>query len=343
MKILLLTSHSIAEFDDLRMLHEMGHDVLSIGAYLDPANPQDDKRPALPQVPAQSEELRAAVADQMAAKSDLPKEVIEWADTVICHHFPAGAPDGRYGWIAGPNWRKWREQGTRVIWRTCGQSNHQIEAIMRNFVEDGLEIVRYSPKERNLPYFAGEDALIRFGKEPDEWTGWTGEDAVVGNVTQDLKARGDACGYGFWQMATMGLPVSPAGPGSQDIGGVGPLSYDAMRAYLRRCRAYLYTGTQPASYTLGLIEAMMTGVPVVSIGPKAFGGGTYAERLFEGHEITDAGHDDPRKAHDDLRYLLSGDPQLSGERRLISEAARQRAIDLFGMDARKAEWAAVLG
>jgi hypothetical protein len=55
-----------------------------------------------------------------------------------------------------------------------------------------------------------------------------------------------------------------------------------MRDYLRRIRAYLYTGTQPASYTLGLIEAMMTGVPVVSIGPDHM---TWQRDLFEGHEL----------------------------------------------------------
>jgi hypothetical protein len=64
-----------------------------------------------------------------------------------------------------------------------------------------------------------------------------------------------------------------------------------MRDYLRRIRAYLYTGTQPASYTLGLIEAMMTGVPVVSIGPDHM---TWQRDLFEGHEIAK-----PAGRHDD--------------------------------------------
>lgn len=339
MKILLLTAHSIAEHDDLRMFHEMGHEVLSIGAYLDPANPSDDKRPALPQVPKAPQQLTDLVADQMVAKSNLPETVLEWADTVIVHHFPAAAPDGRAGWITG-NWARFTSHRNRVIWRTCGQSNHIIEQQMAPFRPDGLQIVRYSPKEENLPYFAGQDAMIRFGKEPDEWTGWTGEDAVVGNVTQDMKGRGDACGYWFWVKATDGLPVSPAGPGSQEIGGVGALAYDDMRAYLRRCRAYLYTGTQPASYTLGLIEAMMTGVPVVSIGPKAFGQGTYVEELFEGHEIVAnrAAFDDPDQARGCIDVALKYQDMAAD----LGAANRAQAIELFGMDAQKAEWAAFL-
>jgi hypothetical protein len=87
-----------------------------------------------------------------------------------------------------------------------------------------------------------------------------------------------------------GLPRTFAGPHSEKIGGLGALPYDEMRDYLRRIRAYLYTGTQPASYTLGLIEAMMTGVPVVSIGPDHM---TWQRDLFEGHEIAIGRSDDP--------------------------------------------------
>ena len=39
----------------------------------------------------------------------------------------------------------------------------------------------------------------------------------------------------------------PLGPGSEVIGGPGALSYDEMKGWLRKARAYLYTGTQPAS------------------------------------------------------------------------------------------------
>src|SRR5207344_2678522 len=100
---------------------------------------------------------------------------------------------------------------------------------------------------------------------------WTGQERVVGNITQDMAKRGDACGLSFWDEATHLLPTKPAGPGSEAlIGGIGQLTYDEMRDYLRRIRVYLYTGTRPASYTLGLIEAMMTGTPVLCIGPGAF-------------------------------------------------------------------------
>ena len=308
MNVLLLTSHAIAEHDDLDMFTRMGVPTYSIGGAYDEV-PFEGKRPALPNAPRfpelveATERQRALLTERLGdpgqyidwGKAQLAVEVVRWADTIIVHHFPER-------WIAN-NWPSIRHK--RVIWRTCGQSDPRIETVMSKYRRDGLQIVRYSPREREAfttwGAFAGEDAMIRFGKDPDTWNGWTGEDAVVGNVTQDMPGRGDACGYPFWMEATVGLDVRPSGPGSERMtGGIGPLSYDAMRQYLRSVRAYLYTGTRPASYTLGLIEAMMTGTPVVSMGAKAFG-----SPLFEGDDITRLSFDDPASARSMLRDLIA--------------------------------------
>ena len=116
------------------------------------------------------------------------------------------------------------------------------------------------------------------------------------NITQHLRQREPYTNWGFWEAATAGLNRVPAGPGSEDIGGTGEISFPVMKELLRQMRCYLYTGTQPASYTLGLIEAMMTGCPVVSIGPSHMQIFPYGHLLFEGHEITRLGHDSPAGA-----------------------------------------------
>jgi hypothetical protein len=323
MNLLLLLAHSIEEYDQVRILTSIGHDVFSIGAYTDPRRPTDDKRPALPSAPWHPDLAALVEGDQMAHKAHLPSELIEWADAIIVHHFPEQ-------WIVG-QWARIRHK--RVVWRTVGQSNPWIETLMRPYRSDGMQIVRYSPAERRafepLGAFAGQDALIRFGKYSDDWQGWTGKRAVVGNITQDMKRRGEFCGYPFWQMATEGLDVQPAGPGSEDMrGGIGPLDYDAMRDYLRNIRVYLYTGTQPASYTLGLVEAMMTGVPVVSIGP----GSLQLPALFEGHELADSWSDDPELARTILAEHLAERDPAGGE------WMRSRALALFDAHAIAAQW-----
>ena len=238
-----------------------------------------------------------------------------------------------------------------------GQSVDGNEWAAQPFRKRGLQIVRYSPKERNIPNYAGEDALIRFYKDPAEWHGWIGDWEQVGNVTQDLARRDPFTNYGFWKAATEGLPTLPAGPGSEAIGGTGALPYDAMREYLRHIRCYLYTGTQPASYTLGLIEAMMTGVPVVSIPASYMALFPYGPHLFEGQEIADfegsivplgmtrttrggiAISPDPAFAAVFLRDLLRDHAFAQA----VGKRQRQRAIDLFGKDRVARDWATFLG
>jgi hypothetical protein len=347
MNILLLASHGIAEYDDVRMFARLGYDVFCPGGYSEPARPGETLRPGVPEAPDHPE-LRALCDAQREkhagrdpgplidwAKAALHPDLIEWADVIIAHHFVDR-------WIAG-QWGRIRHK--RVIWRTCGQSDTTLEHYMAQFHREGLQIVRYSPAERryfeSVGAFAGEDAVIRFGKYPDDYGPWTGEDAVIGNITQHMVERGNATGLDFWLTATEGLPARPAGPGSELLpGGIGALSYDEMREYLRRCRAYLYTGTTPASYTLGLIEAMLSGVPVVSIGPDQWHG---PAELFEGHEIVGSYRKGELQSWwwgEDvgiaLRALLHED---SGR----SEQMVKRATELFGMDTIGPQWQAFLG
>jgi glycosyltransferase involved in cell wall biosynthesis len=119
------------------------------------------------------------------------------------------------------------------------------------------------------------------------------------------------------------------GPGSEDIGGPGALTYDEMRGWLRRARVYLYTGTQPASYTLGLIEAMMTGIPVVSIGPSWMDVFPYGPDLFEGHELVPErrAHDDPERAERTTTCSKTSTRHAT--------LVRARAIELFARHDRR--------
>jgi glycosyltransferase involved in cell wall biosynthesis len=130
-----------------------------------------------------------------------------------------------------------------------------------------------------------------------------------------------------------------AGTHSEKIGGLGQLDYDTMKEALRRARAYLYTGTQPASYTLGLIEAMMVGIPVVSIGPSWMRVFPYGSEMFEGHEIAGLWSNDELDARDQLKIFLREPEQAA----IHGMRCRYKAIELFGKDRVKADWKAYLG
>ncbi len=341
MNLLVLSSHSILEYDDLRLFSRLGYDVFMPGGYSDPSHPADSNRPAVPEAPHHPEldalcheqrERHAAVPAGPGiidwAKADLHPDLVDWADTIIVNCFPVE-------WI-GPQWDRIREK--RVIWRTIGQSSPWTEHEMSGY--EGLQVVRYSPAEKRAfsrtGAFAGEDAMIRFAKDPADYGPWIGDERVVGNVTQNLDTRGDHCGLSFWNEATAGLPVKLAGLGSERMGGTGRLSFEGITDYLRHIRVYLYMGTQPASYTLALMEALLTGTPTVSIGPADM----WLPALFEGHELAPWMVDTAATAREVLPYFLTK-PQDMAERE--SAVIREQAAATFGYDAIGPQWLDFLG
>lgn len=337
MNVLLCLSHSIEEHDQVLLMHELGLGVASLGGYLDPAHPDDPKRPPLPHVPAVPTVQAAvdAVGGTRAAQSRIPDAVLDWLGddgVIVYHHYLERLMD-QWGtlrhWLHGASER-------RVIWRTVGQSNPDLEAAMGMFRRDGLEIVRYSPFERHLPNYAGEDALIRFWKDPDEWSGWIGDEPFVTTVCQDMLSRDPWTNYGFWRDATAGLPAVPLGVGSEAVGGPGTLPLDSMVERLRHARAYLYTGTQPASYTLAFIEALMLGIPLVAIARSFMRNEPWIAPLYEAGDLALLTASTPDAAAVMLRRLLA-DPDAD-----LSALQRARAIELFGKDTIAAAWAAYL-
>jgi len=206
---------------------------------------------------------------------------------------------------------------------------------------EGLKLVRYSPEEKNIPGYIGSDAMIRFYKDPDEFCGWNGSNEKIITVCQSMKKRQKYCGYGLFESVTKGLPKVVFGPNNEDIeenGGL--LSFDDLKEAYRNHRVYFYTGTYPASYTLNFIEAMMTGIPIVAIGPKLADVGVWkGMKTYEVHKIIKHGKngfcsDDPDELRGNVEYLLAH-PDKAKE---IGEAGRQTAIKLFGKEKIKEEW-----
>lgn len=342
-RVLLCLSHAIEEYDQLRLLGGLGYDVASIGGYIDPQHPHVTLRPPVPEAEARLHpEVKEAVDGQETddnlgnAQARIPEGILEWLgpDGVIVYHHYLERLFGQWDHL-----REWRAAGGRVIWRTVGQSVEHNERQAQPYRDDGLEIIRYSPRERSIPGYCGEDVMIRFYKDPEEWNGWVGDEKTVINFTQHLRQREPYTNWRFWHETTIGLPAVALGPGSEEIGGMGEMTVAEMQVWLRHARCYLYTGTQPASYTLGLIEALMTGVPVVSIGPNWMRVFPYGPDLFEGHLLTGAYSDIPAGAHNALQRLLADDELAA----TFSAEQRRRAVAGFGKDGVAAAWREYLG
>jgi len=326
MKILYLSCHSILEYDEVKLLTELGHDVFSMGSYINPESPHDKKRPP---IQGKYDDHLIELSHQYT-KDNLHPELIEPFDVIIVIHIPQ--------WITN-NWEKMKHK--KVIWRTIGQSHSGIENTLAKPREEGLKIVRYSPEEKTIPGYIGEDAMIRFYKDKNEFANWNGKTQQVITVSQSMKARNIFCGFDIFQKATEGLPRKLYGPCNEDTGIEGGLlSYEDLKANYRDSRVYFYTGTYPASYTLNFIEALMTGIPIVAIGAKlanirAYPGlETYEIHKIIKHSENGFCSDSPDELRQNIEFLLVN-PE---EAKRIGEAGRKTAIELFEKETIKEQW-----
>jgi glycosyltransferase involved in cell wall biosynthesis len=326
-KMLYLSCHSIHEYDEVKLFKEMGIDVFSHGAFADPNVCGDGMRPPIGGE-RDDELIELAKANPKEAMS---KQFIDRFDVIVDMHTPT--------WIT-QNWGVLRNK--IVIWRTNGQSTGEVEQSLAKCRDEGMRIVRYSPIERHLPNFIGEDAMIRFYKDPDEFAGWTGEIPRIINVVQNMKERRFATNYDVFEKVTAGLPRKIYGPHNESFGkdNGGCVGYERLKEVMRKNRVFFYTGTHPASYTLGFIEAFMTGIPIVAVGPglgnPQFLPGQYS---YEIPGIIENGKDglwadDPDQLRQCLELLLKNKNAAD----YLSKNGREKAIMLFGKDKIKREW-----
>ena len=332
-RILYLSVHEILEYDELKLFSELGYECFSLGAYTQPGGVEHRKRPPL-ELPYNPHFIELAL---QYPKENLHPEMLEGIDIVIIMH------DTKLVTNNWPLLQEFIKKGGRVIWRSIGQSIGARENEIKVAKSQGLEIVRYSPAERTIPGYVGEDAMIRFYKDPDEYKGWTGSRHQVINFTQSLKQRGSFTGYRLLRKVFADMPAKVYGPGNEDLGMLngGLVSYDQQLDLLQKSRVFFYHGTYPASYTLSFIEAMMTGTPIVAVGPK--NGNSYdmfpGQDTYEVHDIIQNGvngywSDNVMDIRNNISHLLN-DARAA---KAISAFGRSRAIELFGKAKIAEEW-----
>lgn len=336
MKILYVSVHEILEFDECRMLTEMGHEVYSLhGAYSEPTTPCS-KRPAIPDMHF-SKRLRADELAIQCSREHMLPQLLDLFDLVWFMHAPQ---------FVISNWENLR--GRNVVWRSIGQSVPGVEHSLAQARAEGLKIVRYSPAESRIPGFVGSDAMIRFGKEVDEYSGWTGGGGNVVNFTQSLKERGTHCAFNVLDQVAKRLPnFRVYGPGNDELPySGGCLSSEDLIHTMRTCEAYIATGTHPASYTLNVMEAMLTGAPMIvagdSIGQPYVSG--YPQSTYEMAELIT--HCEDGIIANTPNEFINAANLISNNREVaeaLSERGRAKAIELFGMETIKAQWAEFLG
>jgi hypothetical protein len=319
-----LPSHSILEYDEVKLFSELGHQVFSLGAYKCPLKPEVDMRPSIPNAFYDEELKKYAFVPQLWGRID--KRLIDWADVIIAT---------QHVWIYN-NWEQFKEGGKPVVYRTIGQTVDRDEASISRYRRQGLKIVRWSPAEAQIPGYCGCDSIIRAYKDPSEWQGWTGARRQVITIGQAVVRRDSHMKFSVFEKVTRGLPRRLYGPENEGAGEIwgGCLDYENLKKALRENRVFFSLPTMPSPYTLSFIESWIVGIPVVSMG-KGLAGYPWFEvpDLIE-NEINGFCSDSLRELRDYVQLLLD-DYELA---KRISKKGRERAIELFSKDRALKEW-----
>ena len=155
---------------------------------------------------------------------------------------------------------------------------------------------------------------------------------------QNIFHRKNWCGSSIIESISQKVPFKLFGPGNEkyEFSG-GKLSYKQQLYEYSTSSCYLYTGTFPAQYTLNFIEAMISGIPIVSVGKQL--SQTFVEPYpFEVPDILDRVYgyyyDDVNSISDKLNNLLV-DKKLNEE---VSKKQIEVGFDLFSVEKNINNW-----
>lgn len=172
--------------------------------------------------------------------------------------------------------------------------------------------------------FGVDVPYVPLGLDPDEYLPATGEDGNILSIIHSYADRG--WHHHLWKEAVEGLPllhVDHLNP-EQEV-----YEYaDLMRA-LRRARLYLHDGEQ--EYTITLIEAMMTGLPLVSFRIPGI------ERYVE-HGVNGFVGESAAEIREHCQLLLSDDALAAK----MGAASREKATREFHERRWRDQWQTIL-
>jgi len=327
MKIHYISDHSVLEYDEVQLLLDLGHEVFSNGAYLDPKGHITLPRPGLKGGKFYEDYVKLA---STTPRTDMPQELIDPFDVIIVMHSPN---------VIIQNWEKLKHK--TVVWRSIGQSVPRIERQLTHCRNEGLKVIRYSPKEENIEGFMGSDAMIRFYKDENVYKGWTGKDHNVVSFAQSLKGRREFCHYEEIMSVVEAFNGTVYGPGNEDLGKFngGQIPYEMQIKTMQGAALMPYGGTWPACYTLSFIEALMTGLPIVAISKRLAHYPQYEPiDFYEVDEILAKISGVVCDTAEDMVYQaqrLLDDPEHAKE---ISRRQRELAIEMFGKKNISKQW-----
>jgi hypothetical protein len=204
---------------------------------------------------------------------------------------------------------------------------------MRRQVSDYLAAIRglaVAVSQAKAESWGQACPVIRPCADPDEYGGFVGTQAVALRVANQVMQRPERFAWPAHLAITRGQPTELVGH-NPELGVAPASSWDELKGRYREHRAYVHSAGVGLDdgYNLGVVEAMMTGMPVVSLSGSE-------SPLVDGV----SGY-----VSDDVSYLNGRLGALLGDRDLaleLGQNARQRALELFDVPQFVAGWNAAI-
>lgn len=269
-KLLYLSCHQELEANEVTTFRNLGFDVFTAGYYTYGSHLTD---PTLRPIPGQNDPELQAYFDAHFKDSFKPgwynaftKDFFNKFDVIINVHF---AESLELNWNALAQTRN-----KLIIHRRVGQGNPGYERILSKYLKLGLPFIGMCETERLMYGYCGHTDLIRSHVDDTYFTGWTGEKEQVLTVQKWMSRPGGGRMYPEWQRVTAKFAGKRilAGRENQSLpDGLGDVPDDVLLKLRQESRIYFAVASRPAPLTFTLIEAMLVGMPVVSVGTRLAG------------------------------------------------------------------------
>jgi len=342
MKILYVSSnHPSLEYDDLSMLTALGMDWFSTGVYSDPKNPLKSlqTRPPINKkidngLLSQFKKLNRSYIPFENSTINLSKEFVDNFDVVwVTHTFY----NIDYNWL--------HIKHKPVIWRTYNQQDPSWEEKAKTYKKAGLKIVRMGYTEANRLTFAGQDEVIRGYVDLEVFTGWVGNKKVVltynSRFQQRLNQSLNQCNKSYLKVREAFNCFELYGFENLTSISLGPVSYEKQIEKYKESMVYFSLNSESAVYTNAFMEALMTGIPVVTFGsnlsnvisnPELRNTYEVPNLVINGKEAIIS--DDIEEIKQEIQKLLdSPDYRIQ-----IGNSGRQKAMKLFNKEVIFDQW-----
>lgn len=338
MKILYLSSHDCLEAADIQIFNSLGHDIFPVGHYSHPETPIKSGR----------DKFKGKVWQEGRIRFDRLYDYQEWASKLAGIKCWAGNP---YLFKVNPdlvnpfdvvivncyeenltlNWNAIKDKP--IIFRTISQGVSHISPYRNN-----VKVVAMSENEesfRNLKHHA----IIRQCIDTNYYNGWDRKNDCVLTVNKWLKKRGIISAWEVYSYVSKNFKRIAIGSGNEDVpGAMSDLSEEETQRYRRACGAYFSLCSKPGCVTYSFMEALSTGIPVVSVGPL-LGSVSHQQMTFNVDKFIKNGVNGfySDNASELIHYIeiLLEDEKLGKK---IGEAGRKTAIEHFSFEKAASDW-----